>query len=174
MMKKVIIALTIFFFSTSYSYAYSEQGDKRWSNEDLFLFSAVITSQIADYFQSTRFNQHITKNECGYLDTPQFYDAGNGISGMTYYECTKKEYLMGEEINPLVRRNDGGFDQDRALLLATGLDASIFYIGTKYPKWRKPLLYAVYIIEIIAINNNHDLGFTADTPILPVFFVWKF
>lgn len=167
-MKKVIILLTLLLFSINNAYA------EKWNDDDIYIFSALISSQIADYSQSVKFNSTYTKNECGYLDTPRFYDAGNGVSGMTWYECTERKYLMGEERNPLVRKANGGFDSDRAILLAAGLDASIFYIATKYPKWRRPLLFIVYIAEMVAIQNNHDLGFKSDFPVLPIFFTINF
>lgn len=171
-MKKIFVTLTLILVLPSVSYP--TEIDKKWSNEDLFLFSAVITSQIADYTQSIKFNQYITKNECRYLDVPDVYILETGKSIARWIECTERRYIRGEEGNPLVRRADGGFDSDRAILLATALDTSLFLIATKYPKWRKPLLYLVYSIEMLAIWDNHSKGFKADTPIFPVIWTWRF
>lgn len=171
-MKRVIIIITLIVILPSSSPA--AQVDKRWSEDDLYLFSALISSQIADYTQSVKFNSIVTKNECGMMDTPNIYITENGAIIERWYECTDRQYLRGSEGNPLVRREDGGFDENKALLLGVGLDTSIFYLGTKYPKWRRPLIYIVYAIEIIALQNNHNLGFKSDFPVLPIIFTYNF
>ena len=163
-MNKILLIIILILIPTI-----SCAGD--WTKDDLYLFSAVISSQLADYSQSVKFNQPVYKTECNF--NPQIYFFENGY-GTRWYDCQYKSYLSAEEKNPLVRRGDGGFDSDRAIILTTMLDTSVFYISTKYPKWRKPLLYLIYAIEITAIQNNHNGGFVADTPILPVFFTWHF
>ena len=168
-MKKIIIILP---FILLVSPAYS---DNLWTGDDLYLFGAVVSSQIADYSQSLKFDSIILaqKEEC-LLEAYQYMDPRYPIpvSGVRR-DCLNLMWTVKEK-NPLLQRSDGGFDENKALFLGAGLDAGIFYIGTKYPKWRRPLLYAIYAIEMLVISNNHNIGARSDTPILPVIFTWHF
>lgn len=169
-MKKIILMTVMMILLCNTTYA-----SKKWSDEDLYLFTAVVSSQIADYTQSLKFDTaYATRNDCGFLDTPQPYVTESGAIGIKWYGCTERRYRRVEEANPIVRRDDGGFDGDRAIILATALDVSLFYVGTKFPKWRRPLLYVVYIAEMFAIQKNHNWGFKPDFPVLPVIITYNF
>lgn len=166
-MKKIIITFIILFTTATAS-------AETWSNDDLYLFSAVVSAQLADYSQSIKFNEVKTFNDCRYQI--RFTDAIPSPSTSPYeiyQDCQQKSYLRGAEGNPLVRREDGGFDGDRAIILSTILDASVFYVATKYPRWRRPLLYLIYSIQMLAISNNHSLGYIPDTPVLPIIFTYQ-
>ncbi len=164
--KAAIFALIFTFYSIP---AYADFSDwwGKWTPENKYLFTALLSAQVGDYTQSLKINNAKTVRDC---QGNPIYD----VSTDTIYRmCADRQMYIYRETNLLFSDRDR-FNPTKLIISDTLSDVTILYLGTKYPKIQKPLLLGSYIYRLLTVMNNHSIGLKSDFPVLPVIVSFEF